>query len=324
MSIIAPPPMTPPDCDLRGYEFMPLFGQRLFGSHFYTMALHNPRAGLAAQKLWWEAWMQCPAGSLPDDEVTLARMADFGTDLKAWRKAASVALYGFVKCNDGRFYHPLLCEQAIDAFARRRKERERKAKMRASKALADNICSPNVPPPVPRDIELMSRGTSKGQAADVPVDRTGQDISKQASSAGASDEVVATVMPVHASPTGTKPPPIIPNDEPRKPSLVLSANGAKPHQWSPLADGWEVDAAMVRRPVVAGMYLDGVARDVARITGLDTTDWGLLATWLRDGLHSKQQILPAVRRVMDRTTDAPRSLRYFDRAVREQRPEVMG
>ena len=60
-----PEPLSPPDCDLRGYDFMPLFGQRLFGSAFYSLALTNPRAGLAGMKLWWEAWLQRPAGSLP-------------------------------------------------------------------------------------------------------------------------------------------------------------------------------------------------------------------------------------------------------------------
>ena len=29
-----PEPMTPADCDLRGLEYMPLLGQRLFGSDF--------------------------------------------------------------------------------------------------------------------------------------------------------------------------------------------------------------------------------------------------------------------------------------------------
>ena len=33
-----PDPMTPADCDLRGLEYMPLLGQRLFGSEFDAMA----------------------------------------------------------------------------------------------------------------------------------------------------------------------------------------------------------------------------------------------------------------------------------------------
>lgn len=123
--------MTPPECDLRGYEYMPLLGQRLTGSTFYSLALSNPRAGLAALKLWWEAWQQCPAGSLPADDRTLCRLADFGTDLRGWSRAKTIALHGFILCNDGRLYHPLLCREALLAFGRRVKGRERKARYRA-------------------------------------------------------------------------------------------------------------------------------------------------------------------------------------------------
>ena len=111
-----PEPMTPPDCDLRGYEYMPFVGQRVFGSTFYDLALRSPRAGLAGMKLWWEAYTQCPAGSLPDDEYALSRMADFGTDMKSWRACRDVALHGFVKCSDGRLYHPTIAVIAIKAF----------------------------------------------------------------------------------------------------------------------------------------------------------------------------------------------------------------
>jgi hypothetical protein len=126
-----PEPLSPPDCDLRGYEYMPLFGQKLFGSAFYTLALTNPRAGLAGQKLWWEAWQQRPAGSLPADDATLCRMADFGTDMKAWLKAKDIALHGFILCSDGRLYHALLSEAAILAHKRRLRDRTRKARWRA-------------------------------------------------------------------------------------------------------------------------------------------------------------------------------------------------
>ncbi|NPD67276.1 DUF1376 domain-containing protein [Lichenicola cladoniae] len=173
-----PAPLTPPDCDLRGYDYMPLFGSRLFGSRLYTRALRQPRAGLAAIKLWWMAWQQCPAGSLPDDDDDLAMLADFGTDAKGWRAVRELALHGFVKCSDGRFYHPILCEEAKSAFERRKKERERKARLRSKKDGTDDdgvkIGSGDVPPSVPRDIpgtDLGSAVSSDGRGQD----RTGQD-----------------------------------------------------------------------------------------------------------------------------------------------------
>lgn len=146
--------------------WMPLHG-RVFGSRFYSLALRDPRAGLAALKLWWEAWQQCPAGSLPDDDFDLARMADFGSDARGWGKAKVTALHGFVLCADGRLYHPLICAEAMEAWDRRRKERDRKADQRARKT------GPTA------EVHGLSRGTgaghTAGQDADVRADRTGQD-----------------------------------------------------------------------------------------------------------------------------------------------------
>ena len=127
-----PAPLTPADCDLRGFGYLPTFGQRLYGSRFYSLALRNPRAGLAGMKLWWEAWTQCPAASLPNDDFDLARMADFGGDLKGWRAVREIALHGFTMCSDGRLYHPFLASEAVKSYEirlrsdkRRESDRER-------------------------------------------------------------------------------------------------------------------------------------------------------------------------------------------------------
>ena len=170
-----PEPLTPPDCDLRGYDYMPLFGARLFGSRLYSRALRHPRAGLAAIKLWWISWQQCPAGSLPDDDDDLAMLADFGTDLKSWKACRELALHGFIKCSDGRFYHPIIASEAVEAYARRRRERDRKAQMRADKARKSQPSGDGSPEDVPRDIPGTNGGTGAGHAADVRSDRTGQD-----------------------------------------------------------------------------------------------------------------------------------------------------
>jgi hypothetical protein len=107
---------------------MPLFGAKLFRSRWYVLALGNPRAGLAAMKLWWEAWQQIPAGSLPNDDIELSLLADFGADLRAWSKARNVALHGFVECSDGRIYHPFVSAEAVKAYeARLRSDAKRGA-----------------------------------------------------------------------------------------------------------------------------------------------------------------------------------------------------
>jgi hypothetical protein len=181
--------MTPPDCDLRGLEYMPLLGQRLFGSEFDAMANDSEwRAGLT---LWWAAWTQCPAASLPDDDVALCRLADLGRDTKTWKKLRERALHGFVKCSDGRLYHPTLAQQALVAWDKRVKERERKAQWREKKKGQSGGQDGDVP----RD---MTR-TEQGRDADVPADVTRRDSSYSVANA-----------------TGASaPPPGVPEDVPK-------------------------------------------------------------------------------------------------------------
>jgi hypothetical protein len=134
-----PDPLTPPDCDLRGLEYMPLLGIRLFGSDFNTNASDSEwRAGVT---LWWAAWQQVPAASLPDDDGALCRLADLGRDLKTWKKLREGALRGWTKCADGRLYNQTLAEQALIAWDKRQTDRnertsaaERKARERAARS----------------------------------------------------------------------------------------------------------------------------------------------------------------------------------------------
>lgn len=110
-----PAPLTPPDCNLRGLPFMPLHTERLLDSDM--MALSTGEEFKTALRLWCKSWNQEPAASLPDDDRILAHLA--GKDLSAWRKAKDMALRGFVKCADGRLYHPVIAIEAIKAMAKR-------------------------------------------------------------------------------------------------------------------------------------------------------------------------------------------------------------
>lgn len=126
-----PDPIVPPDVDLNGYGFMPLYGDRLFGSDFNAQSTDAEwRAGVT---LWWAAWKQVPAGSLPDDDVALARLADLGRDVKAWKKLRVNALRGFVKCTDGRLYHKVIAEVALAVWEKRKAFRDRTEKARAER-----------------------------------------------------------------------------------------------------------------------------------------------------------------------------------------------
>ena len=86
------------------------------------LALGGSHAGIgAALFLWSAAWHQVPAGSLPNNERILARLAR--CDAREWRKLRDEALHGFVECSDGRLYHLVLCEEATEATKRRQSGR---------------------------------------------------------------------------------------------------------------------------------------------------------------------------------------------------------
>lgn len=126
-----PEPLSPPDCDLHGLEYMPMYGVKLFGSEFYAKA--NDAEFRALMKLLWVSWTQVPAGSLPDDDEALCLFADLGRDLAGWGKLRGRVLKGWVTCNDGRLYHPFLCKQAVVALATRVAWRTRQQSYREKK-----------------------------------------------------------------------------------------------------------------------------------------------------------------------------------------------
>lgn len=103
-----PDPPLPLDADLKDFPFTPIYRARLFGSSFHARATDAEwRAGVT---LWLKSQDQLPAGSLPDDDIDLCRLAELGRDLKTWRKVRTGALHGWYRCNDGRLYHKVVAE----------------------------------------------------------------------------------------------------------------------------------------------------------------------------------------------------------------------
>ena len=94
----------------------------------------------------------------------------------------------------------------------------------------------------------------------------------------------------------------------------------------PLAN-WECEvvdgpAGPVKRASVGGYFLDFAAGKVLEAAGINDAnwrgDWRPLVAWLNEKLDLHEAILPAIRRVAERPGYAvPRSLAYFDAAVRE-------
>lgn len=107
-------PLVPAEADLRDFPYMPVDIGRLFGSSFHARA--SDAAWRAGVTLWLKSFHQVPAASLPDDDVELARLAEMGRDVKGWRKVRAEALHGWQTGDDGRLYHLVVAEKALEAW----------------------------------------------------------------------------------------------------------------------------------------------------------------------------------------------------------------
>jgi hypothetical protein len=127
-----PDPLVPADVDLRGYEFMPLYGDRLKKSETWIMA--SPEGKVAALELWWHSYAhEVPAGSLPDNERLLAQYAGYGAAVRAWAAIRDEAMRGWIICSDGRYYHRVVAELAIEAWVFKKAQRDRTEKARQAR-----------------------------------------------------------------------------------------------------------------------------------------------------------------------------------------------
>ncbi|CAG9168116.1 YdaU family protein [Cupriavidus pinatubonensis] len=179
----APPePLTPPDCDLRDFKFLPLDVVRLRDSELASN--ETPEACWAAVLLWCASWHQVPAGSMPDDEMwiaTQARYAIRGKIDKAWKSVRSGALRGWIKCNDGRLYHPVVAEKAREAWAGRHRQRHKTECARIKKynqrhgtkipfPTLEQFLSPDYADLVAGDVPILSPGTATICPGDVDLE----------------------------------------------------------------------------------------------------------------------------------------------------------
>jgi hypothetical protein len=131
MSDALPDPLLPPDIDLRSMPYTPIFRARLFGSAFHARV--SDAAWRAGVTLWLKSWDQVPAGTLPGDEVDLCRLAELGHDVRSWRKIRAEAMWGWIKCSDGRFYHPVVAEGVNAAWQSKEARRDRTEKARQAR-----------------------------------------------------------------------------------------------------------------------------------------------------------------------------------------------
>jgi hypothetical protein len=148
----SPAPLTPADCNLQDFPFMPLDVARLRDSDM--AAYVSPEACWAAVLLWSAAWHQVPAASLPDDDRFLAKAAGYGRVVKEWLNVREGALHGWVKCADGRLYHPVVAEKANESWHKKlhhawKKECDRIRKANKQREAEGKPLLPFPPEPTP-------------------------------------------------------------------------------------------------------------------------------------------------------------------------------
>ncbi len=115
-----PEPLVPADMDLRSFEWMPVDINRLLSSEMWVLG--TAEECKAAFTLWAEAWRQLPAASLPDNDRMLAHLSRAGAE---WPRIREAVMRSWVKCADGRLYHPVVAEKACEAWERKQKQKAR-------------------------------------------------------------------------------------------------------------------------------------------------------------------------------------------------------
>ena len=126
-----PEPLVPAEVDLRDFKFMPLELDRLRRSRAWLKASRRPELGFYMLNLWAASWHELPCASLEDDDDVLASLAL--CDPRKWAKVRDDVLYGWVKCSDGKFYHPVVAEKAMESWQKKTNQRQRTDAARQAK-----------------------------------------------------------------------------------------------------------------------------------------------------------------------------------------------
>jgi Protein of unknown function (DUF1376) len=128
-----PAPLVPAEVDLRDYAYMPLDVVRLMRSSTWRKVRRRPELGYWMMNLWASSWHEVPAASLPDDDDELSDFAR--CEPKLWDKVRTKVLAGWVKCSDGRIYHPVVAEKALEGWGKMTLQRKQTHAARQAKKL---------------------------------------------------------------------------------------------------------------------------------------------------------------------------------------------
>ena len=118
-----PAPLVPAEVDLRDFSWMPIEIHRLRRSKAWLICTRKPELGFYMLNLWTAAWHDTPAASLEDDDDVLADLAM--CEPSKWQKVREQVLRGWIKCSDGRLYHPVVADLGRGAWTQKQAQRLR-------------------------------------------------------------------------------------------------------------------------------------------------------------------------------------------------------
>ena len=257
-----PQPLTPPDCDLRTFEWMKLDVNRLLTSE--TWILGSADECKASVTLWCESWRQVPAASLPDDDRMLAHLSRAGT---GWKKIREAVMKTWIKCSDGRIYHPVVAEKARDAWRERVSHRDRTEAARAAKMAKKNssiVCQTDPQSSVTDSVkDSVTETVTETVTGSRGEERRGEENSKK--------ERTDTTYPAQASPAPEKPPDLKTETWREGKRIVSNLTGQPERE----AGAFVGRIAGLMKQDLAGML--AVFREAERLHPLDPSAWMMAA-----------------------------------------------
>lgn len=192
-----PAPLTPADCDLQDFKFMPLDVARLRDSDMASE--QTPEENWAAVLLWAAAWHQVPAASMPDSDNWIAKAAGYmsrGRIDEQWATVKEGAMRGFILCSDGRWYHQVVAEKANESWVGKLKQRLKTECGRIKKHNDRH----GTKIPFPEFDAWYAAGCPTGQKLPVPGDSDAAQQGQKSDQTGAQAGEPIGVVPDHADP----------------------------------------------------------------------------------------------------------------------------
>lgn len=115
-----PEPPVPRDADLRSVRGIGIDLADVLKSEEWIFA--SGAEAKASITLRLQSYLQIPAGSLPDDDAMLARLAMVG---HAWGQVRAHAMRGWMRHSDGRLYHAKVAAKVTQLWRRVRRNHDR-------------------------------------------------------------------------------------------------------------------------------------------------------------------------------------------------------